>query len=46
MNTYLPTDPQTFGEYDDTELRGVLSEVENILNNNNFDDVVWGSDLN
>ena len=46
LNTYLPTDPQTIGEYDDTELRGVLSEVENVLNNNNFDDVVWGSDLN
>ena len=46
INSYLPTDPQTIGEYDDTELRNVLVEVENIIENNNFDDIVWGSDLN
>ena len=46
LNTYLPTDPQTIGEYDDMELRAVLAEVENILENSSYDDVVWGSDLN
>ena len=46
VNTYLPTDPQLIGEYDDSVLREVLGEVEGILANTNYDDVVWGSDLN
>ena len=46
LNTYLPTDPQLKGEYDDSVLREILGEVEGILANSNYDDVVWGSDLN
>ena len=46
MNTYLPPDPQYLGQYDDSELRDVLAEVENILASTTYDDVVWGSDLN
>ena len=45
LNTYLPTDPQ-LQRYDDSELQEVLMEVRNILNNTEFDDIVWGSDLN
>ena len=33
-------------EYDDTELKACLSEVEHILTNTVYDDVIWGSDLN
>ena len=46
LNTYLPPDPQIIGEYDDSVLREVLAQVENILTNSSYDDVVWGSDLN
>ena len=45
LNTYLPTDPR-LQQYDDSELQEVLEEVRNILNNIQFDDLVWGSDLN
>ena len=45
LNTYLPTDPQ-LQQYDDRELVEVLAEVRNILQTEQFDDVVWGSDLN
>ena len=46
LNTYLPPDPQIIGQYDDSILREVLAEVETILDNSTYDDVVWGSDLN
>ena len=46
INTYFPTDPQLVGEFDDTDLQEVLAEVETILNNCNYTDLVWGSDLN
>ena len=46
LNTYFPTDPQNKGEYDDHILREVLEQVESIIINNEFDDIVWGSDLN
>ena len=45
LNTYLPTDPQ-LQNYDDSELQEVLEEVRNILQSVQYDDVVWGSDLN
>ena len=45
INTYLPPDPQ-LQRYDDSELQEVLMEVRNILQNSQYDDVVWGSDLN
>ena len=46
LNTYFPTDPQLAGSYDDTDLQEVLAELESILTNNNYTDLVWGSDLN
>ena len=46
LNTYSPTDPQLVGHYDDRDLQELLSEVEEILTNELFDDVIWGSDLN
>ena len=46
INTYLPTDPQLVGQYDDEALREVLEEVEGVLANSSYDNVVWGSDLN
>ena len=39
MNTYFPTDPQTVN-FDQTELLQVQTEIEGILNNSNFDDVL------
>ena len=45
MNTYLPTDPQ-LQRYDDWELQELLVEVRNILQTAQYDDIVWGSDLN
>ena len=46
LNTYFPTDPQLVGEYDDSVLQEVLAEVECIVNQTDFTDIVWGSDLN
>ena len=45
INTYLPNDPQT-QEFDDNELLSVLTEIENILDNHEFDDCIWQGDLN
>ena len=45
INTYMPTDPQTI-VYDDHELREVLNEVENIMDNVEYDDVAWMGDFN
>ena len=45
LNCYFPTDPQTL-EYDDSELVGVLDEIEAILDKNDFDDCIIGGDLN
>ena len=45
FNCYMPTDPQTF-LYDDAELLPILIEIENILENNSFDDCILAGDLN
>ena len=45
LNTYLPTDPH-LQHYDDDELQEVLEVVRNIMKNEDYDDIVWGSDLN
>ena len=37
---YMPTDPQTVGQYDAAELMEVLREVEDIMTNTDFNDVV------
>ena len=46
INTYLPTDPQLVGQYDDEALREVLEEVEGVLANSSYDNVVWGMTRN
>ena len=46
LSTDLPHDPQIIGEYDESLLREVITEFENILTNSSYDDVIWGSDLN
>ena len=45
MNTYFPTDPQT-QQFDDTELRTVLRDIENIMDTTSFDHVLVCGDLN
>ena len=43
MNTYLPPDDRTDNI---DELIRTLNDIESILDNNQFDDVIWGSDMN
>ena len=45
INCYFPTDPQTL-QFDDQELLTVLEELENVLDNNIYDDCILGGDLN
>ena len=45
FNCYFPTDPQTIN-YDDAELLAVLTEIENILDNNLFDECILGGAFN
>ena len=45
INCYFPTDPQT-ANYDKAELYQILTEIENILDNNSFDDCILAGDLN
>ena len=42
LNTYSPTDPQLLGQYDDSDLQELLTEVEEILLSGSYDDVIWG----
>ena len=46
INTYFPTDPMIIGDYDDSNLKKVLSEVGDLIKNSNYDDIVWASDIN
>ena len=45
INSYLPTDPLTM-RFNDEELLEVLREVEDIMDRTEFDNVLWGGDLN
>ena len=45
LNCYFPTDPQTL-VFDDNELSTVLNDIENVLDNNSFDDCILGGDFN
>ena len=45
VNCYFPTDPQSL-KYNDSDLELVLNELENILDNNSFDDCIVGGDIN
>ena len=45
INSYFPTDPLTV-RYNDNELLEVLSEVEDIMDKTEFDNILWAGDLN
>ena len=45
INAYLPTYTQTVN-FDQTELLQVQTEIENILENSQFDEVILGGDFN
>ena len=45
INCYFPTDPQTV-QFDDNELIAAQNDIENILDNNVFDDCIVGGDFN
>ena len=45
FNAYFPTDPQ-IANFDRTELLQVQNEIENIMDNVDFDDVLLGGDFN
>ena len=44
INTYFPTDPQ--GHFDDTELRKVISDIEHLMDTEEFDHVLINGDIN
>ena len=45
VNSYLPNDPLTV-DFDESELLEVLNEIERILDNSEYDDVLWCGDIN
>ena len=45
INTYFPTDPQV-ANFDDTELRKVLSDIENIMDSEEYDHILLNGDIN
>ena len=45
INAYFPCDPQS-ANYDSTELVTLLTELETIMDNNQFDDIIIGADCN
>ena len=45
INSYMPVDPQT-QTLDETEIRATLDEVESIIENAKFHDLIWGGDFN
>ena len=45
INAYLPTDPHTVA-FDDTELLSVLSDIEVVMDNTQYDDVLISADMN
>ena len=45
INSYFPQDNKSV-EYKDEGLEEILVEIQDILNNKNFDDVIWVGDIN
>ena len=45
INCYFPCDTRQ-QEFDDTEVRGVMREIETILDSGGYDDVICGGDFN
>ena len=44
VNTYFPTDPGS--DFDENELLTIFSDVESVLANNEFDNIILAGDLN
>jgi len=45
INAYLPTDPQTIN-FDDTNLIRILNDIEKIIENSVYDEIIFGADFN
>ena len=45
INAYLPPDPQLVN-YDQVELQTILNEVETMMDDSNYDEVIFGGDFN
>ena len=45
INSYFPTDPK-IADFDESELLTTLSTIESVLDENEYDDVVWAGDIN
>ena len=45
MKTYFPQDPRV-DDFDEIELILLLSEIRNMLNNKEFDEIIWTGDIN
>ena len=45
INSYFPTDPQVLN-FDPSELLTTLSVINDVLNGNDFDSVIWTGDIN
>ena len=45
INAYFPTDPQLLN-YDQIELQKILNEVETIMDDSDYDEVIFGGDFN
>ena len=45
INSYFPTDPQVLN-FDPSELLTTLSAINDVLNDNAFDSVIWTGDIN
>ena len=43
INSYLPTDN---GDNNIEQLKEVLREIESVADSNEFDDILWGADMN
>ena len=45
INSYFPTDSK-IADFDESELLTTLSTIESVLDENEYDDVVWAGDIN
>ena len=45
INSYFPTDPR-IEDFDKTELQTTLSAINDVINANDFDNIVWDGDIN
>ena len=45
INSYFPTDPK-IADFDESELLTTLSTIGCVLDENEYDDVIWAGDIN